>query len=135
RKLSSARIVSSSESNKTSDLTSRIESAWTTAIPPEIDAPDSTELFNFTRGRFVRDEEHQLAQRRREFNVGELARRAACVVQADRCLSIKKLSDGMYNRALLLSMDNGKEVVAKIPNPNAGQPHFTVATLRVKLRR
>ncbi|KAG6061803.1 hypothetical protein E4U32_002807 [Claviceps aff. humidiphila group G2b] len=105
-----------------------MESAWTTAIPPEIDAPDSTKLFNFTKGRFVRDEEHQLAQRRREFNVGELARRAACVVQADRCLSIKKLPDGMYNRALLLSMDNGIEVVAKIPNPNAGQPHFTVAS-------
>ncbi|KAK5116752.1 hypothetical protein LTR62_007426 [Meristemomyces frigidus] len=25
-------------------------------------------------------------------------------------------------------MDNGKEVVAKIPNPNSGQPHFTTAS-------
>jgi hypothetical protein len=25
-------------------------------------------------------------------------------------------------------MDNGKEVVAKIPNPNCGQPHFTTAS-------
>ncbi|KAG6129926.1 hypothetical protein E4U38_004774 [Claviceps purpurea] len=80
------------------------------------------------RGRFVRDEEHEFAQRRREFNVGELARRAARVVQADRCLSIKKYPDGMYNRILLLSMDNGKEVVAKVPNPNAGQAHFTTAS-------
>ncbi|KAG5991965.1 hypothetical protein E4U52_003181 [Claviceps spartinae] len=108
RKYSSARTVSSSAPNK--------------------------KLFNFTRGRFVRDEEHELAQRRREFNVGELARRAARAVQADRCLSIKKFTDGMYNRALLLCMDNGKEVVAKIPNPNAGQPHFTttseVATMK-----
>jgi hypothetical protein len=34
----------------------------------------------------------------------------------------------MYNRVLLLSMDNGMEVVAKIPNPNSGQPHFTTAS-------
>ncbi|KAG6020783.1 hypothetical protein E4U40_005847 [Claviceps sp. LM458 group G5] len=128
RKYSSARTVSSSAPNKSSGSTQRELSTWTTVIPPEIDAPEPAELFNFTRGRFVRDEEHELALRRREFNVGELARRAARAVQADRCLSIKKFTDGMYNRALLLSMDNGKEVVAKIPNPNAGQPHFTTAS-------
>ncbi|KAG6260015.1 hypothetical protein E4U49_005367 [Claviceps purpurea] len=128
RKYSSARTVSSSAPNKSSGPTQRGNSTWTTVIPPEIDAPNPAELFNFTRGRFVRDEEHELAQRRREFNVGELARRAARVVQADRCLSIKKYPDGMYNRTLLLSMDNGKEIVAKIPNPNAGQPHFTTAS-------
>ncbi|KAG6023674.1 hypothetical protein E4U19_004206 [Claviceps sp. Clav32 group G5] len=128
RKYSSARTVSSSAPHKSSGSTQRGISTWTTAIPPEIDAPEPAELFNFTRGRFVRDEEHELAQRRREFNVGELARRAARAVQADRCLSIKKYPDGMYNRTLLLSMDNGKEIVAKIPNPNAGQPHFTTAS-------
>ncbi|KAG6064631.1 hypothetical protein E4U32_008230 [Claviceps aff. humidiphila group G2b] len=128
RKYSSARTVSSSAPNKSSGSTQRGNSTWTTVIPPEIDAPDPAELFNFTRGRFVRDEEHELAQRRREFNVGELARRAARAVQADRCLSIKKYPDGMYNRTLLLCMDNGKEIVAKIPNPNAGQPHFTTAS-------
>ncbi|KAG6282022.1 hypothetical protein E4U48_005427 [Claviceps purpurea] len=123
-----ARKVFSSELNGSPGLTRRTNSTWTTGIAPEIDAPDPAELFNFTRGRFVRDEEHEFAQRRREFNVGELARRAARVVQADRCLSIKKYPDGMYNRILLLSMDNGKEVVAKIPNPNAGQAHFTTAS-------
>ncbi|KAG5956106.1 hypothetical protein E4U58_006754 [Claviceps cyperi] len=100
--------------------TQRRNSTWTTVIPPEVEAPDPAELFNFTRGRFVRDEKHELALRRREFNVGELA--------ADRCLRIKKYPDGMYNRTLLLCMDNGKEIVAKIPNPNAGQSHFTTAS-------
>ncbi|KAG6061801.1 hypothetical protein E4U32_002805 [Claviceps aff. humidiphila group G2b] len=95
---------------------------------PEIDAPDPAELFNFTTGRIRKNEEHELAIRHRKYNVNELARRAASVLQANRCLRIKKLPDGKYNRALLLSMDNGKEVVAKIPNPNAGQPHFTVAS-------
>jgi hypothetical protein len=82
----------------------------------------------------VTNEQHELAQRHRTFNVRELAQHAARVVKADRCLSIKKYPDGMYNRVLLLSMDNEKEVVAKIPNPNSGQPHFTttseVATMK-----
>ncbi|OAA69651.1 hypothetical protein ISF_02921 [Cordyceps fumosorosea ARSEF 2679] len=28
-----------------------------------------------------------------------------------------------------MSMDNGREVIAKVPNPNAGIPHFTTASL------
>ena len=34
----------------------------------------------------------------------------------------------MYNKAFLLSMDDGVQVVAKIPNPNAGRPHMTTAS-------
>ena len=29
---------------------------------------------------------------------------------------------------MLLTMEDGTEVVAKVPNPNAGQPHFTTAS-------
>jgi len=90
--------------------------------------PSDEELFNFTRGRFVSDEQHELSQRHRTYNVVELARYAARAVQADHCLSVEKCPDGMYNRVLLLSMDNGRKVIAKIPNPNAGQPHFTTAS-------
>jgi hypothetical protein len=88
----------------------------------------TAEIFNFTRGRFVTNEQHELAQRHRTFNVNELAQHAARAVKADRCLSIRKYPDGMYNRVLLLSMDNGKEVVAKILNSNSSQPHFTTAS-------
>jgi hypothetical protein len=34
----------------------------------------------------------------------------------------------MYNKALLLTMDDGTQAVAKIPNPNAGRPHLTTAS-------
>ena len=34
----------------------------------------------------------------------------------------------MFNKAFLLSMEDGREVVAKVPNPNAGIPHFTTAS-------
>lgn len=101
---------------------------WTMEAVSKECLPSDAEIFNFTRGRFVTNEQHELSQRHRTFNVTELARHAAHAVQAHCCLRIKKYPDGMYNRVLLLSMDNGKEVVAKIPNPNCGQPHFTTAS-------
>ncbi|KAL2385017.1 hypothetical protein RJZ90_001633 [Blastomyces dermatitidis] len=34
----------------------------------------------------------------------------------------------MFNKTFLMSMENGREVVAKVPNPNAGIAHFTTAS-------
>jgi len=39
-----------------------------------------------------------------------------------------KFSEGQYNKVFLLKMDNGSEVVAKIPNPNAGPAHHVTAS-------
>jgi hypothetical protein len=86
------------------------------------------EFFNFTRGRFVVDETKNLRQREIRFDLNRLASVAAESVGATQCISIKKYSDGMFNKAYLMSMENGREVVAKVPNPNAGMPHFTTAS-------
>ncbi|KAE9369713.1 hypothetical protein N431DRAFT_493487 [Stipitochalara longipes BDJ] len=69
-----------------------------------------------------------MSQRHVQFNVNELARLGAEAVGANICVSIEKYPDGMYNKAVLLTMDNGTQVVAKVPNPNAGKPHFTTAS-------
>lgn len=119
---------SSKHCNNGPNIRSKCHSRPPTQISRDTDLPSDIELFNFTRGRFVINEQYELSQRHRIFNVTELARCAAKAVQANRCLAIRKLPDGMFNRVLLLSMDNGKEVVAKIPNPNAGQPHLTTAS-------
>lgn len=60
--------------------------------------------------------------------MNRLARVAADSVGAARCISIKKYPDSMFNKAFLMFMDNGREVIAKVPNPNAGVPHFTTAS-------
>ena len=62
------------------------------------------------------------------FDVNELARCAAKAVGAESCVGISKYPDGMYNKSMLLTMNNGSRVVAKVPNPNAGLPHFTTAS-------
>ncbi|RDH34494.1 hypothetical protein BDQ94DRAFT_158901 [Aspergillus welwitschiae] len=57
-----------------------------------------------------------------------LARIAAEWMGATHCTSIQKYPDGMFNKAFLMSMDNGREVVAKVPNPNSGIPRLTTAS-------
>lgn len=62
------------------------------------------------------------------FDMNKLARVAADSVGAAQCVSIKKHPDGMFNKAFLISMDDGQEVIAKVPNPNAGISHLTTAS-------
>lgn len=100
----------------------------------ESDLKYGDDLFNYTRGRFVRDEEYEMSQRRVRFNVNELARCATEAIGARSCVSVEKYPDGMYNKSMLLTMDDGSQVVAKVPNPNAGVPHFTTAS-EAKLRQ
>ena len=95
------------------------------------DLPDwshNDELFSFTRGRFVCNETREMSQRYIRFDVNELARLAAQAVGSKSCVAIEKYPDGMYNKALLLTMEDGTQVVAKVPNPNAGRPHYTTAS-------
>jgi hypothetical protein len=93
-----------------------------------LDLKRSDDLFNYTRGRFVCNEKYEMSQRRVHFNVNELGQRAAEAVGSAYCVKIEKYPDGMYNKTILLTMEDGREVVAKIPNPNAGMPHFTTAS-------
>jgi hypothetical protein len=110
-------------------LPSKFTSPKTQILPlKELDLQYNDDIFNFTRGRFVIDEAFEMSQRHVQFNVNELARLAAEAVGANICVKIKKYPDGMYNKAMLLTMDNGTQVVAKVPNPNAGKPHFTTAS-------
>lgn len=89
---------------------------------------ENDDYFRFTRGRFVSNEEHEMSQRYVRFNLQELARLAAEAVGSKSCVSIEKYPEGMHNKALLLTMDDGAQAVAKVPNPNAGRPHFTTAS-------
>ena len=86
------------------------------------------DYFHFTRGRFVSNEQNEISQRYVRFNLHGLARLAAKAVGSKSCVGIEKYPDGMYNKALLLTMEDGTQVVAKVPNPNAGRPHFTTAS-------
>ncbi|CAI7572846.1 unnamed protein product [Penicillium glandicola] len=86
------------------------------------------EFFKFTRGRFIVDEVENFRMREIKFDLNGLARVAADSIGAAQCISIKKYPDGMFNKAFLTTMEDGREVVAKVPHPNSGVPHFTTAS-------
>lgn len=85
-------------------------------------------LFKYTSGRWLVNEEHQLAQHFVKFDVDKLCYMAASLFSKEaRCVCIGKV-EGNYNQAFLLTMDDGNEVIAKIPCPNAGPPLYTTAS-------
>ncbi|EEH02544.1 phosphotransferase enzyme family protein [Histoplasma capsulatum G186AR] len=50
------------------------------------------------------------------------------IVRAACCVAVKKHPDGMFNKAFLMSMNDGREVIVKVPNLNAVVPHYTTAS-------
>ncbi|KAJ5790105.1 uncharacterized protein N7518_007116 [Penicillium psychrosexuale] len=56
--------------------------------------PDYEDFFRYTSGRWLWNEEQQLKDRYKAFNVTELQSLAAKAVQSDSCISITKLAEG-----------------------------------------
>ena len=110
--------------------------ASSTAVRSEInqskardkDSSSEDRFFAFTKGRWVVDEEAQLARRYVRYDLAELGRVAAAAVGAKTCIDVQKYTDGQYNKTLLMTMDDNQQVVAKVPNPNAGLPYPTTAS-------
>lgn len=98
-----------------------------TSKPPPGDSRNEN-LLSFTRARFVANEQHEMSQRSVRFNMHELARLAAEAVESKSCVSVEKCPDGMYNKALILTMDDGSQLIAKVTNPNAGRSQATTAS-------
>ncbi|PYH34740.1 aminoglycoside phosphotransferase family protein [Aspergillus neoniger CBS 115656] len=46
----------------------------------------------------------------------------------DHCSHIFKLAEGGFNKVFLFRTNSGKEVIARIPTPIAGPPHYTTAS-------
>lgn len=71
-----------------------------------------------------------MAIRHVNFDMNELAKRAAEAVGSTltQCTRVEKFPDGMFNKTFLFTMQDGKQVVGKVPNPNAGLAQYTTAS-------
>lgn len=113
--------------NHQSAMSMRRQISALTRRSPGADWNRDPDFFRFTRGRFVCKEAEQMAQRQVNFDMDELCKVAEDTV-GKQCARVEKFADGLYNKALLLTMHDNHQVVAKVPNPNAGLPHFTTAS-------
>jgi hypothetical protein len=86
------------------------------------------DYFHYTSGRWLWDEEEQLRQRSRVFNVAELQKIAVDIAGSQKCVSMSKIGEGNFNKVFRLQMDDGSVLMARIPHPNAGPPKYTTAS-------
>jgi hypothetical protein len=90
--------------------------------------PEHEDFFRYTGGRWLWDEQKQLRDRYNIFNVAELQRVAAKSVGSKSCASMIKLPEEQFNKVFRLVMNDGKVVIASLPNPNAGPSFYTTAS-------
>lgn len=76
------------------------------------------------------NEAEQLALRYVKFSMNELVKVAAESLGCDSssCVGVHKLPEGNFNKAFELTMSDGRQVIAKVPNPNAGLPFNTTTS-------
>ncbi|SLM34164.1 phosphotransferase family protein [Lasallia pustulata] len=90
----------------------------------------SSDLFDYTGGRFLFNEELRRAERRLEFDVDALA--AAICRSLSRPVtdlaSITKLAEGGFNRVLQVSFTDGHTVLARLPFRITAPAHYAVAS-------
>ena len=63
-----------------------------------------------------------------KFNLAELVKIATRATGSKSCIEVQKLPEGNFSKVFLLTMEDGKEVIAKLPNPNAGRQYFATAS-------
>lgn len=85
-------------------------------------------LFDHTSGRWLWNEAEQLKVRHRRFDIPGLQQVACQAIGTKRCLSLKKIGEGNFNKAYRLEMEDGQVVIAKIPQPNAGPSTLTTSS-------
>ena len=72
------------------------------------------ELFSYTSGRYLYNEELRLVERYVEFDIEALEKTVERCVGRGTVANFNKLAEGGFNRVFLLTMDDGFEVIAKI---------------------
>lgn len=84
-------------------------------------------LFAYTNGHFLVDEEHQLSRRYVRFDLDALCRTVASVGgDSSRVTAIDKMEGG-FSKAFLMTKANGTDLITKIPCRIAGPPSLTTA--------
>ncbi|BCS04965.1 uncharacterized protein AKAW2_80766S [Aspergillus luchuensis] len=91
---------------------------------------NNDEIFRYQRYKWLSGDCKHLAARYRDFNLDNLLEAAVQATgrNGTQCVKVLKCLEGQYNKAFVLTMNNGEELVARLPNPNAGPPFYTTAS-------
>jgi hypothetical protein len=87
------------------------------------------DIFSYRAQRWLWNESEQLQKRYLKFNLEALIRAAENAAGAGaKCAEVTKLPEGNFNKTLLVEICDGRQLIARLPNPNAGRPNYTTAS-------
>lgn len=86
------------------------------------------DLYRYSKGRWLWNEEPRLQERYKRFNVSGLKQLAASIAGKQACVGITKIDEGSSNKTFELSMDDGSVVIARIPHPKIDPPFRMIAS-------
>jgi hypothetical protein len=92
------------------------------------ECPSAEELYNYKSQRWLWNEREQLQRRYVRFDLPALIRVIEEAIGDTSCSALTKLPEGNFNKAFLATMQDGRELIARLPNPNAGRSYYTTAS-------
>ncbi|KAH7130487.1 kinase-like domain-containing protein [Dendryphion nanum] len=89
-----------------------------------------SELFEYTSGRWLWNNSLKHSERSQHFNVSELKRLAAAAVNrnVEDVARFEKLAEGGFNRTFLVTMQDGFQLVGRVPYPVTKPKHLVIAS-------
>ena len=110
------------------------QGVWPVLVPPFVltirtgkQIPEE-KLFEYSNGRFLVNEEYELAKRYSSFNVDALCHKVSSLPTVNSPIVKINKKEGGYNKALLMTADNGRTILAKIPCRNIVPPRYSTAS-------
>lgn len=94
----------------------------------QTEGADLDRFFSYTSGRWIHNEKHQLSLRYRRFNIEALKEVVARAGGGKTVLEMEKLAEGMHNKIFYCKLDNGLELIARIPTILAGPGRLVTAS-------
>jgi hypothetical protein len=96
-------------------------------------------LFSYKAQRWLWNEKEQLQRRYLKFDLKSPIRASEeALGSGAKYIEVTKLLEGNFNKTFLVEMRDGSQVIARLPNPNARESHYTtaseVATMNYVLR-
>lgn len=90
---------------------------------------DLEEFYRYSTQKWLWNEPAQLLRRYLQFNMDALIHVAEEATGDGKiCVDVTKLPEGNSNKVFLVTMQDGKQLVVNLPNPNSGPVHYTTAS-------
>ncbi|RDW68809.1 phosphotransferase family protein [Aspergillus mulundensis] len=86
------------------------------------------QLFEYTNGRFLVNEKHEVSKRYVKFDLEALCTVVSSLPSVGSPISTIDKLEGGFSKALLMTAENGKEVITKIPCPSIVPAEYSTAS-------